>query len=980
MLRCLQSTVQTPGGFRLRASRQLARPSSSLSATKQPSDTRRVNTRITYVGSSPTVKHSAQPQDKDLDTLTRFPGRVSTATLATMYDSVPRYRKLGSRQLSALIRVFGSSSLPPDAPRIANGRRDETHHPSGSFWDYVLRVADDKKNLGYWLNHEDHFWLMWAWIEKYRCTDRVDLLSNTSQHYHQIWKDTKFADILAPYFETLSASGDPECLNIAATDLCSVLKSHSHLHKRFLQSVWDVFLSNPDVLGQSLKNDILVVLQNRTKNNHEPAQSTGYLSTHMYNYLTKRHERLPLGLSQLVASLGSPIFPFFHHPLPISVQQWGRRQLRNILASSTPVDVRWANFSLFALYQTTRNNIGASNVPNFERMSSETGLNDWHLVLSLAMLERMISGDMPLSETSEVRSIAISLLKHWERIAGSDRPTFVSRAIVSSFLRIATRTRDAAILERCNRSLMRSSLWKLGPEHTTNDQVQVEALIGDHVEASIQCNGNSWADILELFATQQAAVDGAASSLSQYHAKVIIHQLLSRDIQLAYEFYEFCISEHIPIGQDVTTWMAVALAPIRPHVVYPMLERVVDPKHLERMLQALLEALRTVRYPYLLATTSARSLGQSLIRFLQTQPPPPSMKYRLRFPLPFLVASGRALDAVQIVELTNKHSPSFLSMRFLKRVLASLLRHRKYRLASRLHNLIRDRTEDSQGIVRRNIFLALHKGGAVSLAKRFHSPRASLSSSLSLREEMVRRIDYQGSVPSRRSAKQVLAVLRHKPDDVASIKLAFSILLRSRRPVAARNLLRRSTGYLDASAITWLGNLFLHRIVRRFSTRNIHVLRKIFRARKYLVETFGFIPDRVTFNIIMKALLHWKSIDPSKTRLLFDNCIRIGYPAGSHWRRLNNAPFGTRSTFSSSSSAPFGMSELDPRISFKRHVRPLYKMFVKAFYVRKDVVAAKTVVGILKNEEAEDLTRQQLQSRASAEGVRRMRLADRSKS
>ncbi|KIK62397.1 hypothetical protein GYMLUDRAFT_41836 [Collybiopsis luxurians FD-317 M1] len=964
MLRWLQSTVQTSGGIRL-----LARNKSSLSPNERPASSRRVNV-------SANASFKVQQQDKSLVTLSCSLKKLAPETVATLYESLrarSQHSSFSPRQLSALISVFGTSSLPSSAPRITNAHIEDSQRSSGSFWKYVFRVAKDKEKLGYSLNRGDHYWLMWAWIAKFHASERdnrVGFLSNASFHYHRIWKQTRFPDILAPYFEALLASGDPECLDMAVADLCSMLALHSNLHRRSLRLIWNVFLSNPENLTLSSRNKFLLSLRNRFRITHSSVRPSHYLATHMYNDLTKRHERLPVDLSQLVASLGAPLFSFFQLPVPISVQQWGRRQLQNILSPSVPIEIRWANFSLFALHQAARDNAAVGHTLNFDHVSFEPHFSDWHVVLTLSILETMVPGIAPSSDPSEVRSIMRGLLGKWERIGASDRPIFVSRAIVGSFLRLAARTRDLDILERCSRCIVDFALSKLDPKYTAADRIQVEALMGDYVEASIQCHGKIWTDTLQFFGMQQAATAaGSPSSLVQHHAEVIIQQLLPRDVQLAHEFYEFCLSDNIPIRQNVTTWLAVALAPTRVHVVYPMLERVLELAPLEKVLLVVLESLRAERYPYL-APVSARSLGQALIRFLQAKAPPPFMKYPLRYPLMTLIASGRALDVVRIAELMNKRVPSFLNDRFLHRLLASLLRHRQYRLAARLRHISKTRSDLSEERFRQKLFLGLHKGGAVTLARRFLNPRPSIRSSLSLHEVMLRRVFHGTAAFDRRSSSQLLSILCRKPDDIPSIKLAFSILLRSKRSAAAKGLLRRSLRYLDTSAKTWLGNLFLHRIIRRSSTRNVHVVRKIFRAKTYLVETFGFIPDRVTFNIFVKALLHWKSVDPSKTRLLFDNCIRLGYPAGSHWRRLNDVPFGTRSSLTSSSSTPFGMSALKPEISFKRHVKPLYKMFIKAFYVRKDVMAAKTVVGILKNEEAEDLARQQCRSRTRVERLR----------
>lgn len=47
------------------------------------------------------------------------------------------------------------------------------------------------------------------------------------------------------------------------------------------------------------------------------------------------------------------------------------------------------------------------------------------------------------------------------------------------------------------------------------------------------------------------------------------------------------------------------------------------------------------------------------------------------------------------------------------------------------------------------------------------------------------------------------------------------------------------------------------------------------------------------------------------------------------------------------------LPKLDSRVDFRRHVRPLYRMFVKALFLRGDEVGARRVVGILKLVETE---------------------------
>ncbi|KAJ3852309.1 hypothetical protein EV368DRAFT_82650 [Lentinula lateritia] len=886
--------------------------------------------------------------------------KLAPELLVSLYDSVrvsSQFKSFSATQLSTFISILGSSSLPPDAPRIRNNYVDGTSNTSG-YWSYVLSVADDKKALGFLLNDGDHYWAMWAWLALSRSGEHVKALSNASKHYNQIWQKTKFPDILVPYLETLISTGNSEHLQTAVIDLCNILGVHTNLHGRSLKLIWDVFLSFSTALTPSMKTAILNALWSRSTMSHTTVQRSNYMATHMFNPLTKRHERLPLDIAHLIASLGAPLFPFFLVSVPLSVQRWARRQTVAALSPSCSDEVRWTNFSLFALNQAARKGLG-NHIPTLDPSFAGSDLNDWHIVLTLSILENVVNSYMISAQGSELCSLSGALWERWMSLK-ADRPIFVSRAVVSSFLRLAARTQDTYILDQCYRYSIDHALWQTNPDDTAANRAQIEALIGFHFAAFIRCHGRRWADILHFLDVQKDLF------VSGSHADFVIQRLFSLDIEVAFEFYEFCISHSVPVGSDITTMLAIGLAPVRVHEVFPMLERELNHAQMEKVLLALLDTLRTQRYQYL-NPNSGRILGRALCKLLQSKAPVVRIKYPLRYSLLRLVASNCAPDVIRIVELVNERAPSFLNARFLHRLLGIFLRYRQYTLAGRLHHIMKSRSIPSQDRFRRSLILGLMRGGASTFAKRFRNSRSTRSTV----ERIVTRLEFRGAIPCRTSSDRVLSIVRKYPNDIPSIKSAFSALVLSKRPVAAKRLFQDSLPYLDSPTKVWLGNMFLHRILRRFDKRNLQVVKKLLQAKNYLMINFGFTGDRITFNILLKGMLRWKNVSSSKARMLFDDCIRMGYPVGSRWRRINNVPFGTRSL---SPPITFGIPMQDPHISFQRHVRPLYKVFIKAFYLRKDVEAAKTVVGILKNEEAENLSRQQYRDRSRLEGLRRRRL------
>lgn len=109
-----------------------------------------------------------------------------------------------------------------------------------------------------------------------------------------------------------------------------------------------------------------------------------------------------------------------------------------------------------------------------------------------------------------------------------------------------------------------------------------------------------------------------------------------------------------------------------------------------------------------------------------------------------------------------------------------------------------------------------------------------------------------------------------------------------------------------------------------------------------------FTPDRVTFNIIMKGLLRLDlDFDAPAIRTLFNHIIKSGYPNGGLGEP--GQPIFLHDTAEALEAIKrFQLPVLDEKLSYERHVRPLYKMFVTALYVRGDIFGAKRVLSVLK--------------------------------
>jgi hypothetical protein len=110
---------------------------------------------------------------------------------------------------------------------------------------------------------------------------------------------------------------------------------------------------------------------------------------------------------------------------------------------------------------------------------------------------------------------------------------------------------------------------------------------------------------------------------------------------------------------------------------------------------------------------------------------------------------------------------------------------------------------------------------------------------------------------------------------------------------------------------------------------------------------------------MLKAILRWRNVmNSAKLRILFDHVVRNGYTG------QREMPFCS----SMSNPQVFKLPELDGSMSFERHVRPMLRMFIKAFHVRSDIAAARVVIGILKSEQMMIMEKRDKRRRARKAG------------
>lgn len=195
------------------------------------------------------------------------------------------------------------------------------------------------------------------------------------------------------------------------------------------------------------------------------------------------------------------------------------------------------------------------------------------------------------------------------------------------------------------------------------------------------------------------------------------------------------------------------------------------------------------------------------------------------------------------------------------------------------------------------------------------------------------------------------------PQRSAAFALAIRVLLAMRGEKKLMKPLRRLRRRLSSWERTAIGNILLRHWVDR-RDRRVRNDGNIAASLETLKTTLEFTPDRVTLNILVGRALRRSSCP---TRALLDELVRHGYPAPHE--PLFDIPLRGRPL------QVFTMLDgmKSKKMSFTRHVRPLYKTFIRAMARKGDAEGMRIVVGALKY--AQEHHTEQLRER----GLRRIR-------
>ncbi|KAL0954824.1 hypothetical protein HGRIS_003769 [Hohenbuehelia grisea] len=887
--------------------------------------------------------------------------RHSPNTLRSLFTSIKHRSQLNflrPADFSALASIFGTLSIPEPRPQCIYMTSRVSYLPTSparTYWPFVVQVLREKRQLGHHLVQRDHFWLMRATLAQLDLNkSSVHVESNLSRaqyHYERVKHHSTEADVHLPYF-LATLNGRPDSHSARLSEVIRLMRGLlPRLDVRdvwFPNFLWTLVIKHFATASAEHRHGILDTVCAPIAIRRAETYRDDLLPSDFPHH--SRIMSAPVDLNCLSMALSHAVAPSSTAAVPALVQHWAANVAQCALGTHLSVDTRWRNLTLLALYHTIRDHPESS--PTVESPPSiDPHAMVWETVLTLAIIEKGVGREYDASDNhSPIRELIRTQWKAWKNSCLHE-PALVARAVMASFFRLAAVTADVRLKEALHKYCLQRDLYQ---SSHASDAVTAQArdLMAEYIVASQSCGSTRWADALSSIGEaggQPELIDTA------------LRLLIRRSVPLAQSLYRYAQGRCLPVSPGVVHAIAMTFAssPSFQHAI----------RHLTEPLS--IDLLNAILHSFLesgqerLSPGHIQTIARAMSKTYALLPPSPDLKHPIRNMLLVIAGSPHASETVSIVKHIQRRRPSFFTARFLRRFLAVLLRCRQFRSAVRILAIASPNLNTSAlRDLREAVVLRTAYDGAHSQARIAYSLGRTVGLRPSPRESLFNASRLQGRTPRRLCVMNVVAKAYRSVTNVALVIDAVMILARAKRFFAARKLFRHACKQMDARACTRVGNIILNGLVQRSPARNGRLVRTVMRTTEYLASDCGFVRDRVTVNILLKALLRWNSfIGVPEVKQLFDHMIRGGYPAAPRFRR-DDVPFATPPHTTSVLSLP----PVRETISFYRHARPMYKMFVKAFHLRGDKRAAAMVIGILKAEEAAVRERRETRNRARLAG------------
>ncbi|KAG1785709.1 uncharacterized protein HD556DRAFT_1420757 [Suillus plorans] len=872
-------------------------------------------------------------------TLLPDPSRRPTPnTIHSFYISAKargQLSQLDSGMLSALIGLFGSLSVDstrtcvytsPLLPYVKDSP------VSRDYWAFVKEVVSFKRQRGMALAHSDRYWMMRAELASLSpskdgqpgYTHKFDrTLFRARKQYLHFSRHVFDPDVHVPYLTALLSSTDPLHKQWAIDAITSILLTHPFLHAKVMKVLLGIVHDTDTALLESILSAISIRVT------HFPSPCGGTAGASI---------SVPVDATTFTSALS--VFPL-PIPSPSPHMKAITELLHEAFSSNVPLVHRRSNLLLCSLlYSCNGSGIAISSLD----FPLDGYASLWQTLFALAILEEVTRAAGPAllhdrALRGRIQEMIRSLHESWLHLMSNESPpTLISRAVTTSLFRLSGAVVDPKLFAAYLESSINFGLWT-GDSSDTVEGPQLAAMAAMHLATLMQVRGCGAEFIMKTLSSYSTDVQQQSVVMS-----AAVKDLIHRNVELAHALYNIAVRSGRDIDVDTAYLLARALPPV--HAVGFLKHERFSRIQVGGLLSSIARFLKETRNEHY-DTDLIDDIGISLRKLYSISPPPIHFRGHLQLLLAELCTRGSGFQTTAIIANVIKFYPAFFQFSFLLRLVYLFLRRRQFRCALRIQKILvgthrgcvpnlRHMVNTRLGVtasgrISTNIFITGRKSHTLFRGGCFWAAGTLFKSGMS-----------SGPVYNR--------VLQG--------------LIYARRPHAAKVAFSRVASKVDTKSRTILGNTLLHGVVTRPVPRNGRRVRKLLGLLDNLVKYEQFAPDRITVNIILKALIVWRTaFDHQHLRALFDHMVRGGYPAGIH--SPSHPPFSTPLL---RTSGTLTLSKLPPYISFEKHAKPMLKMFIKAFYLRNDVEAARTVVEILKIEQKKTTLQRERRSVARLRG------------
>ncbi|KAI0635804.1 hypothetical protein C8Q77DRAFT_1052554 [Trametes polyzona] len=882
---------------------------------------------------------------------------------------------LGSRYMSALICLLGSLSIavPGKLPSSPHTHRRLPDMPVSNYvphWNLVIRIGRDKQRLRYPLLPSDHYWLMHAYTSQYKANaghDDIEAqrkLSAAGHCYRSIRDTSSHPRLHLTFLQSLLDGQSQEHLQEFVTHVVSILQRRRPVHASIRLLFLRFIISHPD-LEPCVRRDILLAISKRVVDDPATSFKAAQIAP------TRDIQAGPRVAQTLIIALERALFTDFcdlelhTHPREEFLAGWAHTVVSRVFSlgqcEDRTIDLVWNCLALLALARTHSTQWNGANADTSIDPQQRAAVLEWQTVCILEAVETTLlasghsaSDALPLEVIQGFSGVIRKLWRDWittPPAMAPPRPVYVSRLICASFLKLAARLEDKTLFDACREYSVSARLWS-AQESDVSTSPGLQELASEQLYAALRCG--------TFF--ERALVDLVVCTPDMGHLTQAVDTAVTRyaqtDPEHAQELLAWARNRGVAPSGHVVVQVAVALAR---HGIHNYLDRYVEdpslsPDERAQVVMAYLKTfiLRGRRFmqPGVVVDVVASAVKLST-QITDSEP----FVACLQSVALVLVRQGFARSATTLVRDLMAEHPSTASGTTYTRLLLALLRHRHFKLAQRLVAEHASQYPELAQHWHTTFFLQSTRKGASRLASSTPKPRA-LSGALRSALLVSSRAKHRKAPPAVLTLR-FPALYGTSSDPQAALHAIRSLVLAGRMH-AAEKVYERICAQEDAAVCTTAGNMLLHAYAARAS-RGQRVRTAAY-AYRTLVQRYAFAPDRVTVNILVRAALSSGKLDAARMRALFDAVVGMGYPAGPAPFVSDGAgdggtpqlPFGTKGV---DVARPFSLGgvqvpRLESPVMYLRHVRPLYRSFVTAFYGVGDVDAARKVVGIMKALEA----------------------------